>query len=160
MQYAKAMGYNVIGVDISDESLDSAKEYGADAIFNLRTQADTYVEEIRSLSGKGVHAAAVFSGANAAYDGAIPLLRTNGLLMVVGITREPLQISPIDLITGRYRIKADSTGVPQRMPKAVAFTAKHNIQPNVDFRKIEHLPAMVDDMRNGKARRRQVVTFD
>ncbi|KAJ3570541.1 hypothetical protein NPX13_g5694 [Xylaria arbuscula] len=160
VQYAKAMGYNVIGVDVSDDSLTSAKEFGADAVFNSQTQADTYVAEIRKLSEKGVHAAAVFSGSNAAYDSAIPLLRTNGLLMVVGITREPLQISSLDIITGRYRIKADSTGVPQRMPKAVAFTAKHNIQPSVDFRNIEDLPAMVDDMRNGKARRRQVVTFD
>ncbi|KAI1124993.1 hypothetical protein F5Y10DRAFT_268533 [Nemania abortiva] len=160
IQYAKAMGYNVIGVDVSDDSLQSATECGADAVFNSRTQADTYVEEIRKLSGKGVHAAAVFSGAIAAFDGAIPLLRTNGLLMVVGIAHEPLKVNTVDLITGRYRIKADSTSVPQRMPKAVAFTAKHNIQPNVDFRKIEDLPAMVEDMRNGKARRRQVVTFD
>ncbi|KAI0097647.1 hypothetical protein GGR51DRAFT_465023 [Nemania sp. FL0031] len=160
VQYAKAMGCNVIGVDISDESLESAKEYGADAVFNSRTQADTYVEEIRKLSGKGVHAAAVFSGAIAAFEGAIPLLRTNGLLMIVGIAHEPLKINTLDLITGRYRIKADSTSVPQRMPKAVAFTAKHNIQPSVDFRKIEDLPAMVEDMKNGKARRRQVVTFD
>lgn len=160
VQYAKAMGFRVIGVDISDESLESATEYGADAVFNSKTRADTYVDEIRTLSGKGVHAAAVFSGANAAYDGAIPLLRTNGLLMVVGIAPEPLQINSLDIITGQYRIKADSTSVPQRMPKAVAFTAKHGIQLNVDFRTIEDLPAMVDDMRNGKARRRQVVTFD
>ncbi|KAF2965193.1 hypothetical protein GQX73_g8394 [Xylaria multiplex] len=148
VQYAKAMGCHVIGVDISDDSLNSAKGYGADAIFNSRTQADTYVDEIRKLSGKGVHAAAVFSGANAAFDGAIPLLRTNGLLMVVGIAPQPLQINGLDLITGRYRIKADSTGVPQRMRKAVEFTAKNNIQPNVDFRKIEDLPVMVDDMKN------------
>ncbi|GAP89283.1 putative alcohol dehydrogenase [Rosellinia necatrix] len=160
VQYAKAMGYQVVGVDVSDESLASAREYGADHVFNSATAAETYVEAIRGLSGKGVHAAAVFSGANAAFDGAVPLLRTNGLLMVVGIAPRPLQVNSIDLITGRYRIKADSTGVPQRMPKAVAFTAKHNIQPNVDFRKIEDLPDMVADMRNGKARRRQVVTFD
>ncbi|KAI0545712.1 hypothetical protein F4679DRAFT_588313 [Xylaria curta] len=160
VQYAKAMSFNVIGVDISDDSLASATEYGADAIFNSRTQADTYIDEIRKLSTKGVHAAAVFSGANAAFDGAVPLLRTNGLLMVVGIAMQPLQINAVDLVTGRYRIKADSTGIPQRMSKAVAFTAKHNIQPNVDFRSIEDLPAMVDDMKNGKAKRRQVVTFD
>ncbi|KAI1828332.1 hypothetical protein F4861DRAFT_178241 [Xylaria intraflava] len=160
VQYAKAMGYQVIGIDVSDDSLESAKEYGADAVFNAQTQAHTYGGEIRKLSGKGVHAAAVFSGANAAFDNAIPLLRTNGLLMVVGIAPQPLQINAIDLITGKYRIKAESTSVPQRMPKAVAFTAKHNIQLNVDFRAIDDLPAMVEDMKSGKARRRQVIIFD
>ncbi|KAI3337488.1 alcohol dehydrogenase [Xylariaceae sp. AK1471] len=160
VQYAKAMGYKVVGVDINDGALESAKSCGADAVFNSRSQADTYVDEIRKLSGKGVHAAAVFSGAIKAYEGAIPLLRINGLLMVIGIAMEPLPVSTVDLITGKYRIKADSTGVPQRMPKAVAFTAKHNIQPDVDFRKIEDLPAMVEDMKNGKTTRRQVVSFD
>ncbi|KAI1180008.1 hypothetical protein F4777DRAFT_574292 [Nemania sp. FL0916] len=160
VQYAKAMGVNVIGVDISDDSLQSAKECGADHVFNSRTQADTYVAEIQKLSGKGVHAAAIFAGATAAFDGAKLLVRTNGLLMVVGIAAQLLQINAFELVMGRYRIKGDSTGVPKRMPKAVEFTAKHNIQPNVDFRKIEDLPAMVEDMKNGIARRRQVVSFD
>jgi D-arabinose 1-dehydrogenase-like Zn-dependent alcohol dehydrogenase len=162
VQYAKAMGYKVIGVDISDESLSSAKTLGADYIFNSQTAAETYVADIKKLTdgGKGVHTAAVFSGAIPAFEGAIPLLMTNGLLMVIGIAREPLKINTLDLVTGRYRIKADSTSVPQRMPKAVAFTAKHNIQPEVDFRRIEDLPAMVEDMKNGKAKRRQVVSFD
>jgi D-arabinose 1-dehydrogenase-like Zn-dependent alcohol dehydrogenase len=154
------MGYKVIGIDINDDALESAKSYGADAVFNSRSQADTYVDEVRKLSGKGVHAAAVFSGAIKAYEGAIPLLRINGLLMVIGIAQEPLPVSTLDLIMGKYRIKGDSTSVPQRMPKAVAFTAKHNIQLDVDFRRIEDLPAMMENMKNGNAKRRQVVTFD
>ncbi|KAI8626844.1 alcohol dehydrogenase [Xylariaceae sp. FL1651] len=159
-QYAKAMGLKVIGIDINDEVLESVMALGADAVFNSRTQADTYVAEVKKLSGKGVHAAAVFSAANAAFAGAVHLLRINGLLMVIGIAEQPLQVSTFDLCTGKYRIKADSTGIPQRMPKAVEFTAKHNIQPDVDFRKLEDLPVMVEDMRNGKAKRRQVVLFD
>ncbi|KAI0200753.1 hypothetical protein F4808DRAFT_470214 [Astrocystis sublimbata] len=159
VKFAKAMGYNVIGVDISDDSLASATKYGADAVFNSRTQADTYVEEIKTLSTKGVHAAAVFSGANAAYDGAIPLLRTNGLLMVVGIAPQPVQFDTTDLVTGRYRIKGDSTGIPQRMAKAVDFVVKHKIQLDVDLNRIEDLPTMVENMKNGKAKNRQIVTL-
>lgn len=120
------MGYKTIGLDINDNQLDMAKKVGADAVFNSMTNKN-YVEEVKKLAdGKGVHAAAVFSAANAAYAGAPNVLRIGGLLMVIGIAPKPLDfISTFDLTTGRYRVKADSTSIPQRMKKAVDFTGKH-----------------------------------
>lgn len=120
------MGYKVIGLDINDSQLEMAKKVGADAIFNSMSNKN-YAEEVKKLTdGKGVHAAAVYSASNAAYAGAPDVLRTGGLLMVIGIAPKPLDfITTFDLTTGRYRIKADSTSIPQRMKKAVDFTAKH-----------------------------------
>ncbi|CAI6094014.1 unnamed protein product [Clonostachys chloroleuca] len=157
-QYAKAMGFKVVGVDINDEVLQSVKELGADAVFNS-IKTPNLAEEVKKLTGKGCHAAAVFSGAPAAYASAPQLLRIGGLLMVIGISSQPISVSTFDLTTGRYRIKADSTSIPQRMAKAVEFTAKHNIQPAVEFRTLEELPQMVADMQGGKAKYRQVVVF-
>lgn len=126
VQYAKAMGFKTIGLDINDSQLDMAKKCGADAVFNTMTNKN-YEEEIKKLTdGKGCHAAAVYSAANAAYAGAPKVLRIGGLLMVIGIAPKPLDfITTFDLTTGKYRIKADSTSIPQRMKKAVEFTAKH-----------------------------------
>ena len=120
------MGYKAIGLDINDSQLDQANKAGADAVFNSMTNK-SYIEEIKKLTGgKGCHAAAVYSASNAAYAGAPEILRTGGLLMVIGIAPKPLDfINTFDLTTGRYRVKADSTGIPQRMKKAVDFTAKH-----------------------------------
>lgn len=159
IQYAKAMGYKTIGLDINDAQLSVAKEIGADAVFNTMTNKG-YAEEVKKLTGKGVHAAAVYSAANAAYASAPAVLRIGGLLMVIGIAPKPLDfITTFELTTGRYRVKADSTSIPQRMKKAVDFTGKHKIQPEVEFRKIEDLPKMYEDMQNGKADKRQVVIF-
>ncbi|KAF2119702.1 alcohol dehydrogenase [Lophiotrema nucula] len=160
VQYAKAMGFKVIGLDVNDAQLQVAKDLGADAVFNSMTNKN-YVEEIKKLTdGKGCHAAAVYSAAYAAYAGAPDVLRTGGLLMVIGIAPKGLDfINTFDLTTGRYRVKADSTSIPQRMPKAVEFTGKHSIQPEVEFNKIEDLPRMVADMHAGKADKRQVVIF-
>jgi D-arabinose 1-dehydrogenase-like Zn-dependent alcohol dehydrogenase len=157
-QYAKAMGFKVVGIDISDDVLESATQLGADAVVNSRSNAE-FASEVKKITGKGAHAAAVFSGANAAYATAPDVLRTGGLLMVIGIAPRDLQVSTFDLTTGRYRIKADSTSIPQRMAKAVEFTATHGIQPAVEFRKLEDLPQMVADMQGGKAKCRQVVVF-
>lgn len=170
------MGIKTIGLDINDNQLDVAKKVGAEAVFNSMKNKD-YLEEIKKLTGgKGCHAAAVYSASNAAYAGAPDVLRTGGLLMVIGIAPKGLDfINTFDLTTGRYRIKADSTGIPQRMKKAVDFTGKHryvtsfdlwkrfltfrSIQPEVEFRKIDDLPQMVADMEAGKAEKRQVVVF-
>lgn len=171
------MGIKTIGLDINENQLDMAKKVGADVVFNSMKNKD-YLEEIKKLTGgKGCHAAAVYSASNAAYAGAPDVLRTGGLLMVIGIAPKGLDfINTFDLTTGRYRVKADSTGIPQRMKKAVDFTGKHryvaprpvcayvtdtlcSIQPEVEFRKIDDLPQMVADMEAGKAEKRQVVVF-
>jgi alcohol dehydrogenase, propanol-preferring len=160
VQYAKAMEANVVAVDVNDTTLENAKAQGADAIFNSRTNPG-YVEEIKKLTNGGVHAAAVFSNAKQAYASAPSIIRTGGTLMVIGLPHEPLQISAMDLALQKYKIKSESTSIPQRMPKAIEFTAKHNISPEVDLRKgLESLAGMVEDMKSGKATKRMAIVFD
>jgi threonine dehydrogenase-like Zn-dependent dehydrogenase len=50
------MGLKVIGLDISDPQLETAKAVGADYVFNTKTDAD-YVKKILKLTGGGVDAA-------------------------------------------------------------------------------------------------------
>lgn len=157
-QYAKKMGLNVIGIDINDATLDVCKKQGADAVFNSRFNKD-YVEELKQLTNGGAHAVAVFSDADAAYAAAPNVLRVNGLLMVIGLPKGNLTVSPLDLVLGKYRIKADSTSIPQRMMKAVDFTCKHNVIPEIEFRKLEELPDMFDAMQAGRATKRMAVVF-
>lgn len=74
IQYAKAMGLRVAAIDISEAQLQSAKDLGAEATYNSKTNPQ-YAEELKSLTAGGVHAAAVFSASNAAYESAPNVLR-------------------------------------------------------------------------------------
>lgn len=74
IQYAKAIGLRVIGIDISDPQLESTKELGADATFNSLSNP-TYAKELKAVTGGGAHAAAIFSASNAAYESASDTLR-------------------------------------------------------------------------------------
>ncbi|KAF1990403.1 GroES-like protein [Aulographum hederae CBS 113979] len=158
IQYAKAMGANVIGIDINDNTLEIAKKAGADAVFNSRTNKD-YAAEVKKLSNGGCHATAVFSAAKPAYDGAPSVLRLNGLIMIVGLPMDNIEVNTTAMAIGLYRIKAESTSTPQRMPKAIEFSAKHNILPEVEFRPFEDIPCMVEEMRAGKMSKRSAVNF-
>lgn len=65
----------------------------------------------------------------------------------------------MDLALGKYKLKSESTGIPQRMKKAVDFLAKHNIKPEVQHRRLEELDDMVNEMKAGKATKRMLVAF-
>lgn len=54
---------------------------------------------------------------------------------------------------------SESSSIPQRLKKAVDFLAKHNIKPEVQFRQLEDLNDMVNEMKTGKATKRMVVSF-
>ena len=158
-QYAKAMGFKVIGIDINDDVIALVKAQGADAVFNSRTNKN-YVQEVRELTDGGAPAVAVFSNADAAYASAPSLIALGGILMVVGLPYNSVKFDALEIAKGTYRIKGDSTGIPARMSKAIEFTAKHSIQPEVDIRpSLESVPGMVEDMRRGNYTKRMVVTF-
>lgn len=158
IQYAKAMGFKVIGLDINDEILASAKKLGADHTFNTMTNKN-YIEELRALTDGGADATSVFSASHRAYDSAKQILKVMGVLMVIGLPSSDLQFSPIELMRRAYRIKSTSTGPPQQMPPAIEFTAKHNIVPHVSFYKLDQINEMIETMHSGKSEGRMAVIF-
>lgn len=157
-QIAKARGYKVVALDINDATLEVCKKQGADATFNSRTDKD-YASKLKELTNGGAKAACVFSNAPAAYAGVPSILRLGGVMMVIGLPHENLSISSMDLALGKYKVKSESTSIPQRMPKAVKFLAKHNIVPEVQLRKLDELNDMVNEMQAGTATRRMLVNF-
>lgn len=156
------MGFKVIALDINDKALQVCQEQGADVTVNSLSRANEYVGEVKNLTAGGVHAAAVFSAATVAYKGAPTLIRPGGVLMVVGIPPDSLQVSAMDLVIGNYRLKAESTSIPQRMQKAVDFTAKHQILPQVEVLKegLEGVNRMIREMEAGHSSKRMAVVFE
>ncbi|KAB5566948.1 alcohol dehydrogenase [Coniochaeta sp. 2T2.1] len=159
-QYAKAMGLKVVAIDVADANLQEAKNLGADAVFNSRSDKD-YVKKIKELTGGGCHAVALYTNAVQAFNAAPPLIRLGGTMMVIGIPKDPFLVSAMDLVMGHYKIKADCTSIPQRMQKAVDFTGKHGIMPNVEIRGgLEALQGMIDEMKAGKNAKRTAIVFE
>ena len=110
IQYAKAMGLKVIGIDIADQALEEAKKCGADYVFNSIKDED-WKKKIVEITGGGVDAAVNFTASKRSYDDCPSIIKPgHGLLMVVGIPREPLQLSALDIALGRYRVKGANNG--------------------------------------------------
>jgi D-arabinose 1-dehydrogenase-like Zn-dependent alcohol dehydrogenase len=159
IQYAKAMSFKVIGTDVNDATLSLATEAGADVVFNSMESKDKYVDDIQKATAGGAHAAAVFSAAKLAYDGALAVLRMGSLIMAIGLMAKPIEIDSIAFMRGLFRIKSISTGPPHKMPKAVEFTAKHGIKAKITEYPLEDINKMIESMRNGTSTGRMAVVF-
>lgn len=159
IRYAKAMRLNVVGLDINDRMLGLAKTSGADATLNPKMKPDFHKELRTIIQSRGCHAAAVFSDSDVAYRTAQRVLAFNGVLMVVGLPDKALAIPAVPISLGLFRIKGASNGTAAEMKKAVDFTARHQIIPDVEFRRLDEMPQMWEEMGSGKATRRMVVVF-
>ncbi|KAG9243945.1 hypothetical protein BJ878DRAFT_96790 [Calycina marina] len=159
IQYAKALGYKVIGIDLGEDQLQDAKACGADHTFNPMADKD-YISKIKEITNGGCHAAVNFTASKRAYESTPPLLRINGIMMVVGIPNEPLAFSPMDVAMMKYRIGGGNNGTPSNLGPMIEFSAKHGIVPHVTNYKIEQIQEMIDLVREGKAKGRLAVKWD
>ena len=120
------MGYKVIGLDIADQALEEAKSQGADHVFNSMTDSD-WKKKIMEITDGGVDAAVNFTASKKSYDDAPDIIRPGlGLLMIVGIPRQPLTFNAIDIALGKFRVKGSNNGSKFRARlRRIRTTADH-----------------------------------
>lgn len=101
-----------------------------------------------------------YTASKPAYEASTPLLRIDGILMVVGIPVKGFTVNALEVALGKYRIAGANNSIPQNMAPCIEFSAKHNIKPHCTFYKLDQIQEMIDTMHSGKATGRLVVKFD
>lgn len=110
LTWARAMGLKVIGLDIADQALEEAKKCGADHVFNSMTDTD-WQKKVVKITGGGVDAAVNFTASKKSYDDCPAIIKPGvGILMVVGIPRQPLELNALDIALRRYRVMGSNNG--------------------------------------------------
>jgi propanol-preferring alcohol dehydrogenase len=104
------MGLKVIGIDITDGAVAVAKKCGADHVFNSMTDNE-WKKKVLDITGGGADAVVNFTTSKKSYDDCPAIIRPGfGLLMVVGIPLQPLELNALDIACGRYRVKGSNNG--------------------------------------------------
>lgn len=83
IQYAKAMGYRPIGIDLNDDKVALALKSGAEFAFNSKKV--NAVEEVIKATQGGVHGVINTSVATAAANQGMEMLRRGGRQVLVGL---------------------------------------------------------------------------
>ncbi|MBI5257515.1 MAG: zinc-dependent alcohol dehydrogenase [Burkholderiales bacterium] len=146
VQIARAMGAEVIAIDVADDKLAAARTLGAAHAFDARSP-DT-PKAVRALGG--VHVAVVTSAARAAYDLALKLLRPAGTMSVVGLPPEPLSIGAVQIVSGEFRIVGSAVGTRDDLRATLDLAAAGKLHCHTETRPLAQVNEVLELMRAGR----------
>lgn len=157
LQYAKAMGFNVIAVDIQDDKLELASELGADKTINgFRVDP---VEEIKNLVG-GVQAAVSVAVTKKAFEQAYRSVKRDGTLVVVGLPNADLPIPIFDTVLNGVTVKGSIVGTRKDLQEAIEFAAQGKVRTNIEVQPLEKINEVFERMETGQINGRVVLTLE
>lgn len=154
VRYAAAMGFETVAIARGQEKATAAKELGARHYIDSDTE--DVAQALRALGG----AAAILATAPSARAIAATVdgLRHRGELVVVGVSAEPLEISPLQLISGSRTVRGHASGTAQDVQDTMEFSFLHGINPLVETASLEDADDAYRRMLAGEARFRMVLT--
>lgn len=156
LQYAKAMGFNVVAVDIADEKLELAKSLGADETVNGLKEDP--VEAIQSRLG-GVQASISVAVTKKAFEQAYGSVKRGGTLVVVGLPNDELPIPIFNTVLNGVTVKGSIVGTRIDMKEALEFAARGKVKAQIETAPLSEINNIFKNMEQGKINGRIVLEF-
>lgn len=134
VQVAKLFGARVIAVDISEEKLSLAKQWGADEVINTLSSSDLVKEVKRITGGKGVEVAIDYVGHGNTCQFAFDSLATGGRAVVIGVGKGTVSIEPRPLMLSEKTITGSRHSTRTELIETMEVMARGVIKPVVGMR--------------------------
>jgi D-arabinose 1-dehydrogenase-like Zn-dependent alcohol dehydrogenase len=155
IQFASKFGYRVAAIGRGSENAALAKKLGANVYID--STATKAAEELQKLGGAQVILATAPS--SKAMSELIDGLGPNGKLMVVGATFDPIEVTPVQLITGSRTIQGWASGTPTDSEDTLRFSGLSGVRPMIETFPLEKAAEAYARMLSGKAEFRVVLTM-
>jgi alcohol dehydrogenase len=155
VQWARAMGFETVAIARGAEKADDARALGAHHYIDSR--ASDVAAELQKLGGATVVLA---TAANSAAIGAtVGGLGPEGELVVVGVTADPMPISPVDLILAGRRVTGHPSGTARDVEETMKFAVLSGVRAMIEERPLAEAAEAYAAMIQGRARYRGVLTM-
>jgi D-arabinose 1-dehydrogenase-like Zn-dependent alcohol dehydrogenase len=155
IQFAQKFGYQVAAIGRGSENATLAKKLGANVYIDS-TSANA-AEALQKLGGAKVILATAPS--SKAMSELVDGLGPNGKLVVVGATFDPIEVTPLQLISGSRSIQGWSTGTPADSEDTLHFAGLSGVRPMIETYPLEKAYEAYARMMSGKAQFRVVLTM-
>mgnify|MGYP001250823586 FL=1 len=151
LKFASSFGSDVVVFSTSDSKKEEAIEMGANHFVNINNSKDVNkhlnsCDYILDTVSANRDMAQVFS-----------FLKTDGLIMIVGLPMEPLAISSFSLIDKRKGIVGSAIGSIAETQEMIDYCNKKNIYPEVEMIPISKINEAFDRTINKDVRYRFVI---
>ena len=155
IQFASKFGYKVVAIGRGSENATLAKKLGANVYID--SKSTNAPEELQKLGGAQVILATAPS--SKAMSELINGLAPNGKLMVIGATFDPIEVTPLQLITGSRTIQGWAAGTAADSDDTLRFAELAGVRPMIEAYPLEKADGAYARMMSGNAQFRVVLTM-
>jgi propanol-preferring alcohol dehydrogenase len=160
IQIAKALGANVIGVDINPAKLELAKQLGVEHVLRFE-QDSSFVENVRKeADGNPISAILETVSIPATVDADLKLLGPAGKLVLAGYTDVPVSIPPYALVLNELSLHGSRASSREDVRAVISLLEKGVVVPVVSKTyPLEEVNYAIEELRLGRCIGRQVITI-
>ena len=156
VQYAKAMGLNVIAVDVDDAKLELARKLGASLGVNAR-KADPAAFVKKEVGGaQGVLVTAV---SPKAFEQAMGMVGRGGTVSLVGLPPGDFALSIFNTVLNGITVRGSIVGTRLDLQEALDFAGQGKVKATVATERLESINDIFSRMRAGDIQGRVVIDF-
>jgi len=155
IQFANKFGYKVAAIGRGPENAPLATKLGASVYIDNR--ATNPAEALQKLGGAQVILATAPS--SKAMSELVDGLAPNGKLMVVGASLDPIQVTPVQLISGSRTIQGWASGTPADAEDTLRFAELTGVRPMIETYPLEKAAEAYARMMSGNAQFRVVLAM-
>lgn len=156
LQYARAMGFHVIGIDVTDDKLALARELGADVVLNAAKQ-DVVAEVQRQLGG--AHGVLVTAVSRSAFAQGVGLLHKRGTMSLVGLPPGAFELPIFDVVLNAKTIRGSIVGTRMDLQEALEFAGEGKVHAHYSTDRLERINDIFREMKQGRIDGRVVLEF-
>jgi propanol-preferring alcohol dehydrogenase len=154
VQYAKAMGLNVIAVDVDDAKLDLARRLGALLGVNAR-KVDPAAFVKKEVGGvQGVLVTAV---SPKAFEQAMGMVGRGGTVSLVGLPPGDFPLSIFNTVLNGITVRGSIVGTRLDLQEALDFAGEGKVKATVATERLESINDVFSRMRAGDLQGRIVI---
>jgi len=155
IQFASKFGHNVAAIGRGSENAALAKKLGASVYID--SKATNAAEALQKLGG--AQAILATAPSSKAMSELINGLGPNGKLMVIGATFDPIEVTPLQLISGSRTIQGWAAGTPTDSEDTLRFAELTGVRPMIETYPLEKAGEAYARMMSGNAQFRVVLTM-
>ncbi len=155
IQFAQKFGYQVAAIGRGAENEPLAKKLGASVYID--SKSTNTAAALQKLGGARVVVATAPN--SKAMSELIDGLGPNGKLMVIGAAFDPIEVTPVQLITGSRSIQGWASGTTADEDDTLRFAELTGVRPMIETYPFEKAAEGYERMLSGKAQFRVVLTM-
>lgn len=155
VQFSRAMGFETVAINRGTDKAHDARQLGAHHYID--SSKGDVAEALRALGGVAVVLAT--AGNSAAMAATVGGLLPRGELVAIGVTPEPLPVSPLQLINPGLSITGHPSGTARDVEETMHFAVLSGVRAWVEERPLAEAADAYAAMEQGRPRYRIVLTM-